>query len=196
MYKFIENFQRNKTEEILESFKKLNRFVDTTLVRKQTHVLVLSSEKTRPMFVKNLNILYARANLEASRGITPCLPLPEKRDGDILIGDLIQGSREFGPMYLPVDLLCRCLLLGSTGTGKSNTEWNIIKQLSEMNCNVLVFDRKKEAVNILNEIQIPILDAYDLKENLFQPPSPNINQRQWISKVLDFVTILGFVLEF
>jgi len=191
LYKFMDNFQKNNTEEILESFKKYNGIVDANLVRKQTRGLVLASEKTKSMFAKNLNTLYAKGALGATRGSSPCLPLPEKRDGEITIGNLIQGPKQYGEMRLPVSQLCHSLIIGSTGMGKSTEAWNIIEQLVKLDCNVLVFDKRKEAVNIVREIPIPVIDASDLQENIFEPPIAEINPKLWISKILDLVSIWG-----
>lgn len=191
MYKYTDGAQRMKAEEILDDLKRYNGTIDFDLVKKQVLGLQMSSPQFKQRFARNIDILKAKATAESVRGSAPCLPLPEKRKGDILIGNLIQGSKEFGPMCLPIDTMTHSLALGATGTGKSNLEWNIIIQIVERGSNALVFDRKREARNVLDEVKIPILEAHDLKQNLFEPPCPEINQRQWIWKVLDLTSIWG-----
>lgn len=191
MYKFQDNFQKNQTEEILQSFRKYNGTVRMDLVRKQVLGLSLASPKTHSMFSKNLNSMYARATLQSSITNTPSLPLPEKRCGDIVIGTLVQGPYEYGTMMLPVDSFTHTCCLGANGTGKSTLEWNITKQLVERRCNTITFDRKKDMRNLLNVIQLVILDANDLRINIFDPPDVKINPRTWISKVCDLFTIFG-----
>ncbi|MEM3040991.1 MAG: DUF87 domain-containing protein, partial [Nitrososphaerota archaeon] len=185
------DFERMSLQQIREVFKPLNGIIDANLVDKLARGLVLASAKGRQIFSKSLNSLYAKAILQLDSGVVPLLPLPKNTNGDIVLGRLVQGSREFGQYSIPVSNMVHCFLGGASGSGKSTVIWSILRQLVEKKCNVLVFDRKRDIRNILNYVPMVVLNANDLRINIFDPPSPNINPRAWISKVCDLFTIFG-----
>lgn len=178
-------------QHIVNLFKPHNGTVDMNLVRKLVRGLAFSSDSNKRIFAKNLNTLYAKANHQSSLTDTPFLPLPERRDGDICTGTLLQGGRQFGPICLPLSNLTHTYTGGGTGTGKSTLEANIIKQLVERNCSLIKFDRKRDARYIVNSVPLGIIAANDLRISIFESPLPEINQRVWISKVCDLFTIFG-----
>ena len=185
------DFERMNSQQIREVFRPFNGIVNTDLVSKLSRGIAFASEKSKPMFSKNLNALYAKATLQTSFTETPFLPLPENREGDIFLGTLIQGNKEFGSCRLPISDLVHSIAIGGTGTGKSTLVWNILKQLLEKKSRVLVFDRKRDIRNITGSVPMVILNANDLRINIFDPPTSNINPRAWISKVCDLFTIFG-----
>lgn len=191
MYRRNIDFERMNSQQIREVFKPFNGIVNTDLVSKLSRGIAFASERSKPMFSKNLNALYAKATLQTSLTETPFLSLPENKEGDIVLGTLIQGNKEFGACRLPISDLVHSIALGGTGTGKSTLVWNILKQLIEKKSRVLVFDRKRDIRNITASVPMVILNANDLRINIFDPPTSNINPRAWISKVCDLFTIFG-----
>lgn len=186
-----ETFQRNQSEEVIQSFKKYNGIVNMNLVKRQALGLAFSSPSIRGKFARNLNAIYARATLQTSVTSTPSLPLPERREGHVTIGTLVQGPFDYGDMNLPIESFTHSLAFGGSGTGKSTFVWNIIRQLYQFRCNLLIFDRKRDMRNIVDNVPLVILSPNDLRINIFDPPDSKINQRAWISKVCDLFTIFG-----
>jgi hypothetical protein len=191
MYARNIDFDRMNPQQIRDEFKKFNGIIKTDLVNKLSRGIAFASEKSKPMFSKNLNALYAKATLQTSLTDTPFLPLPENTKGDIMLGKLVQGNKEFGDYCLPISELVHSIALGGTGTGKSTLVWSILKQLIEKKSRLLVFDRKRDIRNITASVPMAILNANDLRINIFDPPTSNINPRAWISKVCDLFTIFG-----
>lgn len=191
MYEKNIYFERMNPQQIREAFKPFNGTVDANLVNKLSRGIVFASDHSKPMFSKNLNALYAKATLQTALTETPFLPLPENIKGDIVLGTLVQGNKDFGVCRLPISELVHCFITGFSGTGKSTLVWSILKQLLEKKSRLLVFDRKRDIRNITTSVPMVILNANDLRINIFDPPTSNINPRAWISKVCDLFTIFG-----
>lgn len=191
MHEKAVTLESGNIENIVHEFRRFNGIIPETLVKKLAKGMAFSSDRSKPIFARNLNILYAKAMQQMSRTETPFLPLPKNNSGDLVLGELIQGDREYGDCYLPISKMTHTFIGGASGTGKSNLQWTIIKQLVDNNCKILAFDRKLDMRNIASTVPLVILNANDLRINIFEPPSEKINIRTWISKVCDLFTIWG-----
>lgn len=162
------------------------------LVRKNIRGLMFASEKTRHLFVNNLNTLYAKEFQKEAQTDTPFLPLPQERgSNDIFVGKFVQGSREYENCFLKVEELTHSFCASGSGFGKSNLLWLISRQVVEKNSKCIVFDAKREGRHVLDSVPFVVLDANDLRINIFETPVENVTQRSWISKVCDLFTIFG-----
>lgn len=108
----------------------------------------------------------------------------------IYLGEIINAGRE--KFYIDLnDLTRHCLIMGSTGSGKTNTILKILMFLKESNYNIpflIIEPVKKEYRQILNDfdnlrIYTTGKKVNPLKINLFEVP-PFLTYKQWINELL------------
>lgn len=94
------------------------------------------------------------------------------------IGKILKTDHGFA---YPLDLLNRhCLILGATGTGKTNLIMSLILQCIMHRVSILIFDKDKEDYRHLYRIMpsIKIINAKKLPFNPLQPP-PYVDPEHW-----------------
>ncbi|MBN1800380.1 MAG: ATP-binding protein [Candidatus Lokiarchaeota archaeon] len=124
--------------------------------------------------------------------------LPEmavnKMANPLRIGRIKRGSDVVEDFYLDLDSLTRhCLVIGSTGSGKTNTVLNILMKSREKKIPFLVVEPiKKEYRHVLNHFKnVEVYSAgaatNRLKINLFEVPR-FLNYTQWVNELLEVIS--------
>lgn len=120
----------------------------------------------------------------------PVLPAPDPEDfnGDIYFGDVLVGDTKAGDCKLNVPEMIHLYLGGASKMGKSNLLQLLLSQLVGK-MGIWIFDIQREMRHM--NLPIIILDINQLRVNIFEPPSPKIDQLRWISKVCELFTLFG-----
>lgn len=111
-------------------------------------------------------------------------------DGDIDMGEVVYGRKKMYPMRIKKEsLLTHMGIFGSSGYGKTNLSYNMIKQLSAKNIPVIVFDFSKRNYKDLLATELrDKTDVYtvgrDVSPFRFNPlkPPEGIQLSQWMKE--------------
>ncbi|MCW4010023.1 MAG: DUF853 family protein [Candidatus Bathyarchaeota archaeon] len=134
-----------------------------------------------------------RSNIESVLGVyvpqllfsrKPVLQAPLNSDGQILIGNVMQGERELSPFGIsPQTINKHIAIFGATGSGKTSLLANILRQLSKEGINWMAFDFKRDLRGFAKEgVWVFRWDA--LRINPLQPP-PGVSPEVWMTIVPD-----------
>jgi len=135
------------------------------------------------------NQLYAVR--QAKKNEIPSMPVPEKTEGDILLGRVFQGDNMLDEFRLPLKDMNRHIgLFASSGHGKTVSIINLIKQVREHNksnpdnqVNLLLFDFKQDFRHLIKEMpEIVCLRWNWLRLNPFVPPE-GVSEPDWFNLV-------------
>lgn len=110
--------------------------------------------------------------------------------GDFKVGTTLYGKKKLYPMRMKKESLLRHMaIFGSSGYGKTNLSYNLIRELSDKEIPVLVFDFSKRnykdllATSLRDRIQIFTVgkNTAPFKFNPLKPP-PGVLVSQWIKE--------------
>lgn len=110
--------------------------------------------------------------------------------GDFRLGTILYGRKKLYPMRMKKeDLLRHMAIFGSSGYGKTNLSYNLIKELSEKGIPVLVFDfSKRNYKDLLSTSIKDKIEIFTVGRNIapfrFNPlrPPPGVMMSQWIKE--------------
>jgi len=119
------------------------------------------------------------------------MPVPEKMKGDIFLGTVFQGDKDYQNFEVPLLAFTRHVaIFASAGHGKTVTIINLIKQIMDYNrkhpdneINFLIFDFKQDFRHLIKELPIVCLRWNWLKLNPFVPPE-GVSEIDWFNVVL------------
>ena len=127
-------------------------------------------------------------------------PSQEKLPGEYHIGDVIYPDKEYSRFGLKEDeFLKHILIVGMTGTGKTNLTLQILHELGKQKKPFLVFDWKRNYRKLkklpcfqdLKVIRIADKDC-DFKFNPLIPP-PGVHPKHWLALIIDVIKHAFFV---
>jgi hypothetical protein len=128
---------------------------------------------------------------QAKKNQIPSMPVPEKTEGDILLGRVFQGDNMLDEFrLLPRDMNRHIGLFASTGHGKTVLIINLIKQIMEYSennretpINFLAFDFKQDYRHLTKQMpKIVCLRWNWLRLNPFVPPE-GVSEPDWFNLV-------------
>lgn len=196
MYDGRKNFFGVDPQQIRDMFKPFNGSVDMGLVDKLARGMASASDNTRPMFVNNLQRLYSKVMYQAANTETPFLPLPEFRDGDILLGSLVQGDKEYGDYSVKLEQMIMSEIIAKPNAGKTVLNRHIIRGIYEYNqtrpeqerISCIIFDRKGDYLGLLHDIPMFAIriPKDPFRYSIFEAP-PNVDPISYISKQSDWL---------
>jgi DNA helicase HerA-like ATPase len=122
-------------------------------------------------------------------------PPPEALEGEIYLGDALYPKRQPVPVNLRrIDLTRHLGIFATTGSGKTNTAFHLLRQLQEQGVPFLVIDWKRSYRNLLRDPKLQGLKMFTVGRsaspfdwNPLRPP-PSVHPQTWIQ-------ILAEVLE-
>jgi hypothetical protein len=134
-----------------------------------------------------------RSEIEAVLGVfapqllfskKPVLYSPSDSDGQIVLGNVMQGDRELHPFKTDLATMNKHIaIFGATGPGKTCLVSSILRQLSKCGINWLAFDFKRDLRGFVKEGAWVIRWDW-LKINPLQPP-PGVSPEMWMTIVPD-----------
>lgn len=125
-------------------------------------------------------------------------PDREKINGKIRIGTITHQNDKYDFGISHDDLTNHLLIAGRTGAGKTNTSFQIIKNLVEQHIPFIIFDWKKTHRNLLTIF--PSIRVFTLGRSIspfyFNPliPPPGVNPKNWalsLSQIWEASSLLG-----
>jgi DNA helicase HerA-like ATPase len=141
-----------------------------------------------------------KAKLDYKEEIRLPPPDPEKLIGEYEFGDVIYPDKEYAEFGLREDeFIKHILIVGMTGTGKTNLVFHLLGQLARHNKPFLVFDWKR---NYRDLKQLPkfsdlkIIRLGNEEDNFrFNPliPPPGTNPKHWMAMLIDVIKHAFFV---
>ncbi len=145
------------------------------------------AERLKQIVEKKLRPIYA-----AYMNNVPSMPVPSESDGEIILGELFQGSNILGEYKIPLNDFNRHIaVFGSAGHGKTTLIMNVLHQLMEHDINFLAFDFKRDFRH-LKHLPIVCLRWNWLRINPFRPP-PGVDEFHWMGLVCDlFAHVYGW----
>ena len=110
--------------------------------------------------------------------------------GDFRVGTTLYGRKKLYPMRMKKDALLRHMaIFGSSGYGKTNLAYNLIKELSDKGVPVIVFDfSKRNYKDLLSTSLRDRIDIFTVGRNVapfkFNPlrPPPGVMMSQWMKE--------------
>lgn len=165
--------------------------------------LNLLSDKSRTS-KENLTLLRLLADREARISYQDDIrlppPLPEALLGEFYVGDVLYPISNYSPFGLrEEDFVKHVLIVGMTGSGKTNLCFQILRELARKNIPFLVLDWKGtyRALKSLPEfdslkiIRIAQADS-TFKFNPLIPPS-GVNPKHWMAQLIDVMKHSFFI---
>jgi len=156
------------------------------------------SERDNKALIKLLADKQAKVNYQEQIRLPP--PLPELTNGSIHVGTVIYPDKPYSEFGLTEqDFLRHLLIVGMTGTGKTNLSFQLLIELAKHRVSFLVFDWKQNYHHLkhfpeLQNLQVLRLGDPDCSFR-FNPliPPPGIHPRHWMAMLIDVIKHAFFV---
>jgi predicted transcriptional regulator len=185
----IDSNERLVTDEI----NRLVPVLGKETANKISRAYLLGDETVRERIFEILDAV--KAAVMTKEGMGECMlmePPPESvaANGDILIGNVNYGNRNMYPLLLKkASLLTHIGVFGSSGYGKTNISYSLIKQLSDNDVPVIVFDfSKRNYRDLISAGMKDRMDIYTVGKNTsplkFNPliPPEGVLSSQWMKE--------------
>ena len=147
--------------------------------------------------ISNIELLKLIADKKAKLNYQEVIRLPppidkEKLKGEYRLGDVLYPETEYSEFGLrEAEFIRHILIVGMTGTGKTNLSFQLLKQLRQQNKPFLVFDWKKTYRDLkqlpeFKELEIIRIadEKCDFKFNPLIPPK-GVNPKHWLAMLID-----------
>lgn len=182
-----------KERLVTDEIRKLVPVLGKDNALKLSKAYLLGDEDTRKKIFELIDVMKAAVFSEGELRDSILMEPPEKglaSTGDLDIGSIMYGSKRLYPFRMPKEfLLTHIGVFGSSGYGKTNIAYWMIRQLSDLNVPVLVFDFSKR--NYKDLLSTDLRDRVDIytvgrkaspfRFNPLQPPG-GIELSQWMKE--------------
>ncbi len=169
-----------------DEIKRLKPILSNQTAERLSKAYLLGDETTRKRIIEMLDILKASVLADPELRESPLLE-PPVLDGDMEIGSVLYGRKNAGPLKWSRDtFMTHVGIFGSSGYGKTNLSYAMIKKLSAEGVPVLIFDFSKK--NYRDLMQTELADrttvytvggnAAPFRFNPLKPPN-GISKTQW-----------------
>ena len=182
------------TEKLLaDEIKKLIPVLGRENAAALSRAYLLGDEEVRKRIFEVVDAAKAAVFSSEDMAGTVLIEPPEKdvfQRGDFKIGNIMYGSKKLYPMKMKKDsLLMHMAIFGSSGYGKTNISYNMIKELSDKGVPVVVFDFSKRnykdllSTSLRDRVQIFTIGrkSSPFKFNPLMPPQ-GVQMSQWIKE--------------
>lgn len=185
----IEMKERLVTDEI----KKLVPVLGRENANRLSKAYLLGDEDTRKRIFELLDVMKAAVFTDNKMKGSILMEPPPKETaiaGDLELGHVLYGKEKLYPLMIPEEsLLTHIGIFGSSGYGKTNISYWLIKKLSERGIPVLVFDFSKRnykdllSTDLKDRIDIYTVgrDVVPFKFNPLKPPE-GVLLSQWMKE--------------
>ncbi len=183
------------TEEklITDEIKKLIPVLGKETAQRLSKAYLLADEDMRKRIIEMVDVIKAAVfSDEALRDTLLMEPPPQNiaEQGELELGKVLYGKKElYNANISQQSLLMHVGIFGSSGYGKTNISYDLIKQISDMGIPVLIFDfSKRNYKDLINTELKERIEIYTIGRNAspfrFNPlyPPPGIELSQWMKE--------------
>ena len=190
---------------MIDEVDKLLRKLEPVLKDKTKGLWYLKLFSSDPKSERDTNtILRLIADKKVKLDYQECIRLPppseEKLNGEYHIGDVIYPDQEYAQFGIREnEFIKHILIVGMTGTGKTNLSFQLLRELAKHKKPFLVFDWKKSYRDLkqLPEFEnLRIIRLGDNNESFkFNPliPPNGVNPKHWMTMLIDIIKHAFFV---
>ena len=178
----IEIKERIFTDEI----KRLSPMLSKQTAERLSKAYLLGDETTRKRIIEMLDIMKASVLADPELRESPLLE-PPVIEGDMQIGSVLYGRKNAGPLLWDKNsFMTHVGIFGSSGYGKTNLSYLMIKTLSDNGVPVVIFDFSKKNYRDLMQTELrDKITVYTVGSNVspfrFNPLKPpvGVSKTQW-----------------
>ena len=184
----MEVHERIVTDEI----KKLVPVLGKETSRKLSRAYLLGDEDVRKRIFELLDAVKAGvfSEKDLQDSILLDIPTDEESEGEINLGTVVYGNKKMYPFGMKKDaFMSHMAIFGSSGYGKTNLSYSLIRNLSDKGVPVIVFDfSKRNYRDLLNTDMKDKIDIYTVGQDIaplyFNPlmPPEGIQLSQWMKE--------------
>jgi len=181
-----------KTEEklVADEIKKLVPVLGKKTAERLAKAYLLGDETTRKRIIEMVDITKAAVFSDSDLRDAVLMEPPENLTGDIRLGDVLYGKKRLCGFNLESEqMLTHVGIFGSSGYGKTNISYSMIKGLSDKGIPVIIFDfSKRNYKDLLSTDLKEKIDIYTIGRDIapfsFNPlkPPKGIDLSQWIKE--------------
>lgn len=176
-----------KEKLFTDEIKRLAPVLGKETAERLAKAYLIGDETTRQRIVEMLDVLKAAVMADPQLRDVPLLEPPPRMEGEIEMGNVLYGRKEVARLCFEKEAFMTHIgIFGSSGYGKTNLSYNIIKQLSDKNVPVIVFDFSKKNYRDLKQTDLSDrINIYTLGSNvaplIFNPlkAPPGVSTTQW-----------------
>ncbi len=182
-----------KERLISDEIKRLAPVLGSEKVERLSKAYLLGDEDVRKRIFELVDVIKAGISMDKDLSDSLLIEPPSREQadcGEIHIGDILYGKKKLYPFTLDREtLLTHIGIFGSSGYGKTNLAYNLIKQLSDKDVPVLVMDFSKRnyrdllAAGLKEKIKIYTVgrNVSPFRFNPLRPPK-GIQLSQWMKE--------------
>jgi DNA-binding transcriptional ArsR family regulator len=174
-----------QTEFISDEIKRLTPVLGRSTAARLARTYLMGDETSRERIAEMLDIVKASVISDSDLKDSALMEPPETCEGELKLGSVLYGKKKTADFKIKKDqLLTHIGIFGSSGYGKTNLSIALVKQLSEQNVPVIIFDfskRNYRDIEIEKEIYTVGRDVAPFRFNPLVPPS-GISKSQWIKE--------------
>ncbi len=181
------------TEMVTKDIRRLTPVLGRHNVERLEKAYLLGEEETRKRIIETVDSMKAAVFSDDDLRNTILLEPPSKgisKDGDVELGKVLYGRKELYPLRLQKEIfLTHMGIFGSSGYGKTNAAFHLIRELSDQGIPVIVFDfAKRNYKDLLNTELKDKVKVYtvgrDVSPFKFNPlvPPEGVLKSQWVKE--------------
>ena len=183
------NMMELKEKLFTDEIKRLTPVLSRETAERLSRAYLIGDETTRKRIIEMLDIMKASVFADPQLRDAPLLE-PPTLSGNIEIGELTYGHKLAGKlMWDKNTFMTHVGIFGSSGYGKTNLSYSLIKRLSDEGVPVIIFDFSKKNYRDLCQIDVKDkINIYTVGSNVaplkFNPlkPPPGISKTQWVKE--------------
>jgi len=172
-----------------DEIKRLTPVLSRETAERLSRAYLIGDETTRKRLIEMLDIMKASILMDTQLRDAPLLE-PPAIEGDIEIGELTYGHKPAGKlMWDKSTFMTHVGIFGSSGYGKTNLSYLLIKRLSDQGVPVIIFDFSKKNYRDLCQTDVKDrINIYTVGSNVaplkFNPlkSPPGISKTQWVKE--------------
>jgi len=185
---------RDRQEKMIsDEIKKLVPVLGKEQAMRLNKAYLLGDEEVRDRIFELVDVIKAGLFADDDLRDSVLMEPPPKEiaiEGDLELGHVLYGKKDMYPIKIKKeDLLTHIGVFGSSGYGKTNISYTLIKQIHELGIPVLIFDFSKRnykdllSTNLRDSIDIYTIgrDIAPFKFNPLAPPK-GISMSQWMKE--------------
>ncbi len=174
----------NKSDFVSDEIKRLTPVLGRDVAARLARTYLMGDETSKERIMEMIDVVKASVMSDSDLKDTALMEPPEFSKGDIMLGDVLYGRKKMSKLKITKEqLLTHVGIFGSSGYGKTNLSLAMVKQLSEQNVPVIIFDFSKRNYRDLDMGDVYTIgrDVAPFRFNPLKPPT-GTDRSQWIKE--------------